>query len=141
MKIILSRKGFDSGTGKVASPILPSGETCSLPIPESKPDKRSRLYGEITAGASHLGDIVVGLTGGKIGWDDPVHLDPDLSFESIPRLAGWRPVFGQSGAAESHLRRMGVGEGDVFVFYGWFRQVECIGGRYRYMRGARDLHV
>lgn len=35
MKIILSRKGFDSSAGGVASPILPGGEMISLPIPET----------------------------------------------------------------------------------------------------------
>ena len=33
MKIILSRKGFDSGYGKIASPILPDGTLLSMPIP------------------------------------------------------------------------------------------------------------
>ncbi len=35
MKIILSRKGIDSGalSGKMASPILPCGCLCSIPIP------------------------------------------------------------------------------------------------------------
>ena len=33
MKVILSRKGFDSGYGKTASPILPDGTLLSLPIP------------------------------------------------------------------------------------------------------------
>jgi hypothetical protein len=141
MKVILSRKGFDSGTGKVASPIFPSGEMCSLPIPEGRPDKRSRLYGEIMAESRNLGDLVAGLTRGKITHDDAAHLDPDLSFAGIPRQAGWRPVFGQAGTAESHLRGNGVGQGDLFVYYGWFRQAECVGGSYRYVQGAPDLHV
>jgi hypothetical protein len=33
MKIILSRKGFDSAYGGYPSPIFPSGEMISLPIP------------------------------------------------------------------------------------------------------------
>lgn len=35
MKVILSRKGFDSGYGGWASPILPDGRMLSLPIPAS----------------------------------------------------------------------------------------------------------
>jgi hypothetical protein len=147
MKIILSRKGFDSAAGKVASPIFPSGEMCSLPIPEGGPDKRSTLYGQITVGGRNLGEVVAGLTRGRLTPGDAAHLDPDLNCDSIPRQANWRPLFGQAGASESHLRRSGVGEGDVFVFYGWFRQVEFVGaplaapGGYRYVRGAPDLHV
>ena len=33
MKIVLSRKGFDSQYGKQASPILPDGTLLSFPIP------------------------------------------------------------------------------------------------------------
>ena len=33
MKIVLSRKGFDSACGGVASPIFPDGGYVSLPIP------------------------------------------------------------------------------------------------------------
>jgi hypothetical protein len=33
MKIILSRKGFDSSYGGYPSPILPDGKMVSLPIP------------------------------------------------------------------------------------------------------------
>jgi Nucleotide modification associated domain 3 len=141
MKIILSRKGFDSATGKVASPIFPSGEICSLPIPERSLDHPSRTYGEITAGAQNLGNLVCDLTRGKIAAGHPAHLDPDLNLAGIPRHPDWRPLFGQAGAAESHLRGSGVKEGDVFVFYGWFRRVEQAGGRYRYVQGAPDLHV
>ena len=33
MKVILSRKGFDSSYGGCASPILPDGTMLSMPIP------------------------------------------------------------------------------------------------------------
>ena len=35
MKIILSRKGFDSGYGGMPSPILPNGIMLSMPIPSN----------------------------------------------------------------------------------------------------------
>ncbi len=34
MRIILSRKGFDSGSGGVPNPILPDGRLVPLPIPD-----------------------------------------------------------------------------------------------------------
>lgn len=141
MKIILSRKGFDSGTGQVASPILPSGELCWLPIPESRPSSRSKRYAEIMMGARSLGAVVNDLTRGKIQPETPAHLDPDLNFGSIPRLENWKPIFGQAGAAERHLQNQGVKEGDVFVFFGWFRQVELVRGKYQYIINAPDLHI
>ena len=39
MKIIISRKGFDSISGGVPSPIFPDGKILSLPIP----DKNSKI--------------------------------------------------------------------------------------------------
>ncbi len=141
VKIILSRKGFDASAGKAASPIFPSGELCSLPIPEPVPSGHAKRYEEIRIGCQSLGTIVNDLTEGKVKPDSLAHLDPDLNMASIPRLANWRPVFGQAGAAERHLLNHGVKEGDVFVFYGWFRQVEQVAGRYRYVKSAADMHV
>ncbi len=141
MKIILSRKGFDSGTGRVASPIFPSGEMRSIPIPESIHSHHSKQYQEIRAGDHPLGSIVSDLTRGKIHAETFAHLDPDLDAGSISRPPNWRPIFGQAGAAEKHLQNQGVTEGDVFVFYGWFKQVELVLGKYRYVRAAPDLHV
>ena len=90
MKIVLSRKGFDSGTGKVPSPIFPSGEMCALPIPEGRPDKRSALYGEITVGGRNLGEVVADLTRGRLTPGESTHLDPDLIAGSVRRQPGWR---------------------------------------------------
>ena len=141
MKIVFSRKGFDSSTGKVPSPILPSGELCSLPIPESMPESHSRQYKDIMAGNHCLGDMVNDLTGGKITPDTIAHFDPDLNLSSVPRPENWKPIFGQAGAAERHLQNNGVKAGDIFLFFGWFRQVEVVAGRYQYVSNAPDLHV
>src|ERR1700694_5268656 len=119
MKIILSRKGFDSSTGKVASPILPSGKLCSLPIPETLTGENPLRYQDILYDGQSLGKLVHDLTRGKIAPDTPAHLDPDLNSASIPRLPGWKPIFGQAAAAESHLQHQSIGAGDVFLFYGW----------------------
>src|SRR5258708_35785109 len=85
MKIILSRKGFDAGIGGVASPIFPSGELYSLPIPESFPSRYSKRYKEIQVGNQSLGTIVNDLTGGRVKTDNFSHLDPDLNVLSVPR--------------------------------------------------------
>src|SRR2546423_6535309 len=141
MKIILSRKGFDSSLGKVPSPIFPSGELCSLPIPESILESCSARYEEIKVGERSLGTIVNDLTQGKIKGDAQAHLDPDLNSGSIPRQENWKPVFGQAGAAESHLQKKGVKEGEAFVFYGWFWEVGQVAWIYRYVKGGPYLHV
>ncbi len=141
MKIILSRKGFDSIAGGVPSPIFPSGALYSLPIPELTASKHRMSYGAVTYDGQSLGGIVAGLTGGRIGPTSLVHLDPDLRRESWPRDPGWKPLFGQAEAAESHLQSQEVNIGDVFLFFGWFRRVAEIDGHYSYVKGAPDQHV
>jgi len=103
-------------------------------------------YSPITYDDLHLGGLCVGrlvedVTRGRVRSEHRAHLDPDLRPEIYPRVAGWRPLFGQAGAAQAHLAAQAVGPGDLFLFFGWFRQVEAIQGRYRYIRGAPDLHV
>lgn len=141
MKIILSRKGFDSSCGGKASPIFPDGTFYSLPIPEGQRGQQSTHYDEITFGEYGLGSLVADLTDGKVKGHRRVHLDPDLRFDSLPRHSDWRPLFGQTGAAEGHLRNQDVQAGDLFLFFGWFKSVEWIDRRYRYVKDAPDLHV
>ncbi len=54
---------------------------------------------------------------------------------------GWLPIFGQAGAAQTHLARNRVGPGDLFLFFGSFRRAERDGGALRFVRGAQNLHV
>lgn len=139
MKLILSRKGFDSSAGKVPSPIFPDGTLLSLPIP----DKHSSIRYEEIKGpdTKSIGRLVNQLTKGKIPPRYKAHLDPDLRTESLARPIGWMPAFGQGGAAQSHLRNRGVGPGDVFLFFGRFRKVEPHGEGYRYHPGTRPIHL
>jgi hypothetical protein len=118
MKIIFSRKGFDTASGGVPSPIFPNGRMISLPIPD---DQSPLRYRDIRWGKYDLGGLVTELTGGGLQASDRAHLDPDLRHDSLPRQSGWRPIFGQTGAAQGHLRRNGVGPGDIFLFFGLFR--------------------
>ena len=140
MNLILSRKGFDSSpaSGGCASPILPDDQMISLPIPYDDDPIR---FSALTTRALDVGTIVHDLTGGRVRRDHPAHLDPDLDRSSRPRAAGWRPAFGQDGIAQRHLARSSVGRGDLFLFFGWFRRVERVRGRYRYVTGEPHLHV
>ncbi len=52
------------------------------------------------------------------------HLDPDLHAHLLHRSPTWRPCFGQHGAAAAHLVNQGVQRGDVFLFFGTFRQTQ-----------------
>lgn len=62
------------------------------------------------------------------------HLDPDIRegvrIEPVPN---WKPGFGQIGEAESHLRKTtGVGSGDLFLFFGWFRNTSLENGKLKF---------
>lgn len=138
MKLILSRKAFDSGAGKVANPILDDGSMIPMPIP----DKSSPIrYQEITVAGENLGTVAAQLTRGKTRADHFAHLDPDLSQSAYPREPGWKPLFGQQDAAQTVLAREGVGPGDLFLFFGWFRRVTRSSGQLRFITDAPDLHV
>jgi len=142
MKLILSRKGLDASFGAMPSPILPDGRLCWIPIPEDSTKKPSLpTYDDVSFSGGPLGDIVSALSKGKLRGDQRAHVDPDLNPEHLPRVSGWRPVFGQAGAAERHLLNSGVESGDLFLFFGWFRQTEVRDGRLRFVRDTPDLHV
>lgn len=139
MRIILSRKGFDASAGGVASPILPDGRLISLPIPDAQ---APLTYGDWQVPDLDPAKLVHDLTKGKITAKHRMHLDPDLRHRALPtRKPDWRPIFGQHGAAAGHLLRQSVAPGDLFVFFGWFREVEMHQNSWRFKKDAPDLHV
>jgi Nucleotide modification associated domain 3 len=138
MRIVLSRKGFDSASGGCPSPIFPDGRMLSLPIPDVQSPTR---YQEIKWNDYNLGTIVLELTDGRIQPSDFAHLDPDLDRESLHRGEGWLPALGQTNAAQGHLRNRGVCAGDVFLFFGLFREIDIWDGRLIWKRDAKRIHV
>ena len=104
MKMILSRKGFDSAAGGCPSPII-DGRPLSMPIPAS--GSSTTTYANLG-----LGKIVEQITRGRIAGDALCHHDPMFHQGEC--------LLGQCGAAQSHLARHGVGLGDLFLFFGLF---------------------
>ena len=104
MRIILSRKGFDSSSGGKPSPIK-DGRPISLPIPATRNSRTT--YGDLG-----LGELVSSVTKGKYGPDSLCHADP--------YFADGKCAFGQTGSAQGHLAKNGVGRGDIFLFFGLF---------------------
>jgi hypothetical protein len=137
MRLIFSRKGFDSQYGGVPSPIFPDGSILSLPIP-SQGD--ARILSDMCHGDINIGDLAADLTGNRFSRNSHVHFDPDLHGPILERSPGWLPAFGQVAAAQSHLANQGVGEGDLFLFFGWFRRVEYYGGYWRYVPRTPNFH-
>ncbi len=121
MKLVFSRKGFDSSAGGFPSPII-NGKPISLPIPYSN--------SKVSYHHFNLGKIVRDLTGRKLVEKDLCHNDPDLEMGA----------FGQVSSAQSHLHNQNMGSGDLFLFFGWFREVEIVDCNYRYKSDAIDHH-
>ena len=107
MKIVFSRKGFDSAAGGGASPIV-DGVPLSLPIPAGAASNTSY-------GALGLGEHAKAASRGKLGEADLCHHDPMFTGDG-------NCIFGQVGAAQTHLANQGVGVGDIFLFFGLFRE-------------------
>jgi hypothetical protein len=107
------------------SPILPCGCLCPIPIPY----RVGIPYSDIYFGKHPLARICAEL---KPKWTDgEAHLDPDLYSGALKtrRPNSWRALFGQSGVAASHLFKQEVGNGALFLFFGWFRHAIVDNGR------------
>jgi Nucleotide modification associated domain 3 len=93
----------------------------AMPIPyEPSPV----CYEELEWRERDLGELVERLTRRKILRTAGAHLDPDLREGMRRRPAGWKPSLGQHKIAQAHLRKHGVGPGDLFLFWGLFRAFE-----------------
>lgn len=136
MKLILSRKGFDSSFADMPSPILPDGTLLSIPIPSD--DKIS--YDELNYNGKSYSELLKELK--KSFNYTSCHLDPDIRKECKTRDDKWVAAFGQSDAALSHLFNNNVSIGDIFLFFGWFRKTEYDKeGKLRFVKNAPNLQI
>ncbi len=123
-RIILSRKGFDSKAGGTASPIFSDGKLVSIPIPQASPSpkKYKDLDFDGISGTQLLKEVLA-----KVSPNDYCHNDPLLN-ESIG-------IFGQAGSAQTELKNRGVGPGDLFLFFGWFKNFSNNGNDIHHLFG------
>jgi len=142
LKVILSRKGFDSTAGGYPSPhFIESGRLLSFPIPEDEIGIIGRTYADLRFDeeSSYL-DIMKQLGLNKFD-NKYVHLDPDINPSILnSRHSDWRGLFGQSSSAQAHLNHKGVKPGDLFLYFGWFRDVVKMHNGYKYVSGT-DRHI
>ena len=168
MKIILSRKGFDSENGGYPSPILPNGALLSIPIPSAynnnnyKPIKYENVnipqptkdyFTKNNLQIETYKDLLSHLICNypilyKKNWysiDSPLycHVDPELIEGVLKRedSQNWRPTFGQNEAAQGHLKNQGVESGDLFLYFGWFRHTAITNGKLCYNSSEPDKHL
>ena len=111
MKIILSRKGFDSANGGIVSPIFEDGTMISFPIPSGDTDTYDSLYYNGIPYSKILHDL-------RHKGGNHCHVDPDLDLSRRAKeIDGWFPAFGQRDSAASYLKNLGVAPGDIFLFF------------------------
>lgn len=143
-RIVLSRKGFDSSAASGGGPsaLLPDGQLVSFPIPENlerRPTASTR-YADLRAGNVDYATLLRSLYATRSF--SIAHLDPDLVAAQHPGEPRFRGLFGQAGAAAAHLRNQRVAEGDLFLFFGRFRQVERDGcDDFNFAPGRREFHA
>ena len=140
MKVILSRKGFDSKYGGQPSPILPDGTLLSLPIPM---ENEKVCFKDLVHKNKSYFDIIQELKPKtKLKSDQNCHLDPDIRKDAISRNHEWEPLFGQADSALGHLQNNGIEKGDIFLFFGTFKQTEYDkDGLLKYKKKAPEQHV
>lgn len=139
MKVIFSRKGIDDAYGKGASPLFPNGQLLSIPIPVRGREK-GFSYKEIQYSDMSYQRLIRQL-------EIPIkrsscHFDPDLNAESFKRSKLWKPCLGHHGAAAQHLFNQGVDRGDLFLFFGSFREVKLAKYKqWRFVKNSAKRHI
>lgn len=138
MRIILSRKGFDTGAGGLPSPIMPDGTLLSMPIPSDYDNMR---FDEFAWQGMTYHEILSQLRPNRAY--TTCHLDPDIRPDvRASQVSGWKPAFGQIGSSQGVLRNNGIGENDLFLFFGLFRQTEWVHhGCLQFQQGATSKQV
>lgn len=140
MKVVLSRKGMDSTSGGMASPILPDNTLLSLPIPDLS---SKNTYGDFFYKGQNLGEIIKQLRP-NFNINQTCHLDPDIykDIENKTPNAEWKPAFGQGDISAIHLDKFGVGIGDIFLFYGMFKRTKIKSDNtLSYVHNAPIIHI
>ena len=145
MKIILSRKGFDAGAGGYPSPLfIEENRLLSLPIPEENKiysANTGRLYSDLQYDDTTTYLDIMTQLGMKDFINQNAHVDPDINPNVLKnRKPGWRGLFGQCDIAQKHLLNNGVEIGDLFLFFGWFKNVIKYKGKYKYIPST-EKHI
>lgn len=134
MKIILSRKGFDSANGGIVSPIMADGTLLSFPIPSNDIDTFDDLIYKGQSYSKILNDL-------NYKGCNNCHVDPDLTDRRKNKITNWCPVFGQINTSAIYLLdRVKIEEGDLFLFFGNFHKVEISDEKYHYIKKSGDFY-
>ena len=131
MRIILSRKGFDSSLQGGGNPnIIYNNTPYMIPIPE---EGTGIKYADLPFEETNYLEVMRDL---NINQFTECHLDPFISKDIRPLQCNlWKFNLGQVDKAQSSLDNIEppVREGDLFLFFGWFKKVEKGTKGYKYI--------
>ena len=148
MKIIFSRKGFDSSAGGFPSLIFPNDTLYSVPIP-GKLNLKKYCELEFKYKNYRIQDVLNDLTKKRIyingkskqcdynNCEFSCHHDPYFIKTNQSNLI----ALGQVGIALKHLENQNVKKGDIFLFYGLFRKVIYKNNQWLYNENFKPIHL
>jgi hypothetical protein len=134
MKVIFSRKGFDSTSGGKPSLIV-DDTIITFPIPQAN---TGVFYNDlITPLGVNYNTLFHDL---GIHQFSEAHVDPDLNPDifGVERPNGWRGIFGQDDSSQTHLSKENVSENDLFLFFGWFKYGTKKGDNFFYTANKKN---
>ena len=140
MKIILSRKGVDSGNCKASNLVIfdcqGKSEMIMIPIPSSN-DKIA--YKDVTFSKDKEKDLYVKnyLKNFKIDLSSLCHIDPNLSnyLDEMNFLGS----VGQIESSQSHLMKQEIQKDDLFIFFGKYEIQKF--SQTKVEKIAKDKHI
>lgn len=152
MKVILSRKGFDSSWGGFPSIILPKEmgrKMISFPIPVTSPEigiKAEDIY-YVEAGKTlkdFFNELPIEQEKKYINNKTGFHVDPEVQNIKIDNQKSFIErgygTLGQCSAAAGHLANNGISAGGIsekdpaiFLFFGWFCKTEIENDKIKYI--------
>ncbi len=115
---------------------MPDGTLLSMPIPSDD----AAAYSELHYKGVTFAELLRQLTPGRDR--NHCHVDPDIREDvRVKAVRDWKPAFGQTNAAQGILANAGVQAGDIFLFFGWFRQTVLDEKGYRFAgHGGGDFY-
>ena len=131
MRIILSRKGFDSSVqGGGSASFVYENDIYPLPIPEvgNKIKYEDLLFDEDHNLLKVMRDL-------NINQFTECHFDPYITDKMLDKnspIRDWKKSLGQCDIAQNILAAEKINKDDLFIFFGWFNQIEVTDGKYKY---------
>lgn len=131
MKIVLSRKGFDSSIQGGGSPsFVYKDRIYPLPIPEvgNGIEYEDLKFDEENSLLKVMRDL-------NINQFTECHFDPYISDKLLndnSSIKKWERSLGQCDIAQSILANENIKQGDLFIFFGWFNRIDMNGKKFKY---------